>query len=1243
MTVIGSPDLLKLNDELHTIPERVFLPVPKTVVATATINQTTFTYPVAALTVASTSGWANIKTGMLVFIGTAAGLYDVGIAVVRKAPGASTLYIDAKSLGDPGRGENYCLPLQPGQHITIIKHYPLFSIYSRIYNQVFYKLFDVPYSDQLINPDPVCNVGPWDWAFVGPSNTATTTFSCASSFVWGNKIKVAQVWDIDGGTLAGGSSLSDEEIEVEFDPGFYIISCTITDSGGKSHTARTYRWICTRSGADAPFSYRYAVNMASDRETPKGRDLRIRFSDNTPAINEQDLTFPTQGWLYAETPRFGGEEVSEGVIVDKCVGYLEAKSHSVQRGITDSTIEIKSPLQYILDMGIATQSMSETSTPTNWAEIPVTLSNPYGALWYVLHWHCPNFLSNHDYIVPDDYLKLRKQSFVLPADNFGGQIKAIEDLSVGNVGCRSDGALVLEQHPFKWLSNTERASLTTRMSLQQRHAVDESLEAGFNWKGKVSSVTGYSFAFDGGAEAVPFGAIAPGRNASQGSSKPTFPTFIVPVSENQGRTSQVVGNVFALENRERPTVRLTVDRNLDVFTCANVSEMYLLDIEALYIGGEAVRAVPTNITRTWTQRGRGWEKRIVVDFDLEAFGQPGEVINIPRSAAWNWIYDGWLPELNLPLDPKIPEFPDLSEAQFGVMFAVNSLGEIGRTSTLLEKTVHWESFRGNLIGRVLDFVILPDSDYITSNYTAGDLELFAVAYDDEAEEIRIYSTADGRAFAEDVVWAEEYSASLPQEDFFGSACIVTPHDSSDIIFAAWSTVNGTKFWRLYSGSDDNGTVGASADGGGLDKPLAATIIGDDVYCCGALLLGGWQIFRAQNAGSFTALNNHPGTSAKFAEAAPVLNHDTAALFASANLLDDQVTSTTQTSFEEYPFGEGSSTWQRLSSAPAAINQSVYYGLHSVIKTPLQEDGYVHTVERLAFRTEVRLYYKCNGVLCAGDPPGPPNYYPPNNWDNVHPGDVSGSWTFYWALIDDEGDFLYTAEPLSFTLIDNPPVGNSDTGIVLQPEYLPASMGFTRIRYRWFLDIDKTFASEIENVAGVVVYLRSDDQLNFGTGQWNDSSLSNINLVEIHLNDAFFELDTTRNKFDGFKEYRISSPSGGSPAWTEISPGASFAARTAYAFANDLNSSGDNTIIQVAINNKGERQNLRSLNVGDAWTVLDTKSAYDGVRASTPVTVFFGFNAIDLAVSNPRKRYPRIGDWASSIGPVGFIRKVQGLG
>lgn len=110
---------------------RYLSPVPDADIATALINQASFTYPLFELTVDNTSAdWGDVREGDTVYIGTSAGASDVGIYRVRLTPSSTILYLGETSAQDVGlvpvsiRTASFA----NNQYVTVKRRFDLWSI-----------------------------------------------------------------------------------------------------------------------------------------------------------------------------------------------------------------------------------------------------------------------------------------------------------------------------------------------------------------------------------------------------------------------------------------------------------------------------------------------------------------------------------------------------------------------------------------------------------------------------------------------------------------------------------------------------------------------------------------------------------------------------------------------------------------------------------------------------------------------------------------------------------------------------------------------------------------------------------------------------------------------------------------------------------------------------------------------------------------------------------------------------------
>ncbi len=308
---------------------------PKVVIGTARINQTTFTYPLGALTVDTVilngglSSLADVPVGSLVWVGTTAGARDALTTVVRKPCTANTLYISGMSKGDPGRAVYEPKVLADGQYVTILAIKPLWGLLSRVLaTGAIYKQFDAPYTDEGSNPSPVCNIGRWRRARLGGGGTVDVTLTNAAiagvkpaTRAWAGKTISAYSWwwrDQNyslntGGAFVGGSA--SEAATIRFDTaGFYIVYCQVTDSAGKTHTGEVYVWVEDGTGAVDLDNWRLESLHRNRSHAQATLVLRGDVAE--------DVVFPGAAFLYSKEVYFNGAQVAEGAIVDSFVGYV---------------------------------------------------------------------------------------------------------------------------------------------------------------------------------------------------------------------------------------------------------------------------------------------------------------------------------------------------------------------------------------------------------------------------------------------------------------------------------------------------------------------------------------------------------------------------------------------------------------------------------------------------------------------------------------------------------------------------------------------------------------------------------------------------------------------------------------------------------------------------------------------------------------------------------------------------------
>lgn len=848
-------DIAKLRAGRHTT-EVVINAVPKVVVATARINQTSFTYPISEIVTDNEVGWADAKFGQMVLIGTAPGASDVMTGIVRKPTIAGKLYIDAKNLGDAGYTMSIVTPLAEDQYITIIKYRPPWGLLSSIRKGIFYKAWDRVYSGENRSPEPIPVLGPWRQAFVDDSGMATVAFDCSESYYW-NKTAGSILWNLDGGSVFSGS-LSANAVTGEFAPGFYEITCRLTDSAGKIHTGYRYLWVNStdRTSEFAPFNYRFLTTITSDRQEVAGRSMTM---DVSGRFDNEEL-FSGQAFIVTERPKFNGEYLEdESNFVTTFVGYRPDRSVTATAFDSTTTINLEGPLVIGKSIVTATQQIVEVQSPANWTQCTQVLSNPVGAAWYAMVYHAPYLVDGHDFRFDARLPLLRKRSFQFVATEIATQLQSVAETFLGIIGCQSDGTVAMVLNPM-YFTNDDRNLMETWWTWLPGD-ISETITKPYSFRVTSGQVFGGAFSYDG-KEPTPYNSLAPGYSRAQSSVTSQMPAFIVTKAKGQTEVNRLVGHQLAYDNKRAQEFGFVADGNIDIIEPTGINRWNVLQLAASYDPqSEAVndRMIPVRVTRTWSQDGET-TKSIQIDWMPESFGQPGITVPVNRGGANTPETDGWTPG---GLDVYQPTTPDLN-ITVPIMLGWNEQGIHARSFTFAAPKVFWRRTNGLITWLTRDMTLDYTSPYFTSS---GRLGVWAVA-DNGSNELYIYYAEN--ILAQTVIWTLEQTFALNTADgYVGKARIISSKEEPNFTLMAWKDRTGVRYSRSTLSSHTwsaAARVGASVTDTEHDDFDIGVSVFDETQCIIAPdgSVNGddgkldWFLYAATSkAGSFAKVGNVP--------------------------------------------------------------------------------------------------------------------------------------------------------------------------------------------------------------------------------------------------------------------------------------------------------------------------------------------------------------------------------------------------
>lgn len=802
--------------------------VPLNIVATAQIAQATFNYPLASLSVDTTSAdWlTEAKVGRMVIIGTAPGLADVLYGVIRDTTTSNTLYINPIQAGEPGYARDIQQILADNQYISVVKFRPAWGHMSAIRKGKFFKFHNdafSPASDR--HPNDLINLGRHQQAYVDPDTGLARFTIDVSRFHWSGNSYSSHTWGLDGQTQISASST---QLVIDCEPGCHEITYTLTNNRGKVTTA--YRYLFANDDSDyPPLNVQYALGEIDCQQDRQGSTYTLAFQE---AIDDT-VIFPGQLWLMTEHPQWGSytpDDLSDpdGVVTHH-VGYVAEAQTRTARGERITNITLESPVKLARQVPVEKQVIIEKKTPANWAEVTKTLSNPVGMFYYLSMLHAPYLINGHDFDFGEGLgnstsaylLGLRRQIINLDQDvTLGGQLEQLSRFldGEGNIGSRCDGTTVMVRCPLYFSSSTRNALADQWTYLAGD--IEGELERPLRFRAQVGKTFAGAFGFSGQSQSEAWRSMAPGYVRSQAGGEVTMDDTTVTTSAGQTRVNELSGFHHARQNKRSAAFTFRVNGNMDVAEPCDMHHWWALTLDAYYDPfGESwsdARMLTERVTRRWSGPGTV-RKEITVEVEPESFGYPGITIPQNPGAGATWVKK---PAPNY-FDPYQNRPPDLA-LDLDVMLAWNDILRSGRSFNFATPHTAWAHFRDEVISACLDW----HSAYFS--VSTDPLGCAVLTYDEDAGALTLYEVPDLMAatptFNSVEVWASVDSGG----GFYEHAHIVVSKEEPDFWLMCYKNSTGVYVDR----STDAGTtwegvfrVGAEVD----DDSFALEALGVAVY------------------------------------------------------------------------------------------------------------------------------------------------------------------------------------------------------------------------------------------------------------------------------------------------------------------------------------------------------------------------------------------------------------------------------
>lgn len=590
-------------------------------IATAQVDAAAgLTFPLATLPVKNTSvNWLNITAGMTLWVGSAAGLNDIGIYRIRSTPGGTTsldimeigsgdLGLIARQVRDTSIGNNH--------YLTIINTYDVWSVLPRIIytggtTGDIREDYDLTVGTRLTAPEPIVNCTlngrPGDLGkYVGDGNTLSLT-AVVTVLHWPTSSSATYLWAVPAGFtgVSGGTSTT---LTATVPPGKYVLKCIITPNVGGAVEIVRHIIVCN----DSTFPAIKIAELSSDTRDFQGR--KISFALNDVAIsNIQD----GQKCIVWDESYWNGTDV--GTSLTTVSGWLAKTSWSMEPGLKRSTADLIGPAQALQYLGGTSQIMEHAATPVNWEQVPASLCSLPFIIWFMLRYRCGNILKQYDVNLPA-LTGLYSQGFTVAKGTLYAQLVALSQrYGSANFGCDSSGSFFIAKSPSMYRN---KSGLVTRDSLTYGKFSKVNLKIDFTQK--TRQVRGEGFSWDQSALLdTPYFSDAPER-PGQGTSDETLGYQVV---STQDELNERTGLFYAYKNNPI-SGDLTIPKNRDVYEPAQMQRILLTipanlsPIGVQWQGYITVKSVSKN-------RLPNGATDIVLTFEGETSGVDGVTVNIP--------------------------------------------------------------------------------------------------------------------------------------------------------------------------------------------------------------------------------------------------------------------------------------------------------------------------------------------------------------------------------------------------------------------------------------------------------------------------------------------------------------------------------------------------------------------------------------------------------------------------------------
>jgi PKD repeat protein len=394
----------------------------------------------------------NCVSGMTVWIGSAPGLYDIGVARLRDSTAHGPSWDHGDGTGTLYIGTTSEIPFAtppPIQYVTVLNEFGLWPRHPYVdpVAGTVYMDRDIPHTNQHIYFDPVPVFGPHVVIeLVG--GTAVVAFDASLSYSCAEPASVlSYVWWCAGAVV---SSPATATTNITFSTaGTYRVRLMLTATyGAITKTTTAYRYVIVHDVENPLIKAPVLESCEGDYDTG-GWSYRVTLHSEATRTNIRDrqlCILVAKDW-YGDTQQSIGPIAGRENIV--CVGWIDGESITRSNDTGDVSFDVQGPHFWLEKMpGYPTGVDDKTSAPTAWTEIEkLTIRK---GVWHFLHWRTttttimdiPMLCPTWEIATPR-----RLATTYTPAGSLSEQLRAIADRIFARAICDRYGRIYCDVDP----------------------------------------------------------------------------------------------------------------------------------------------------------------------------------------------------------------------------------------------------------------------------------------------------------------------------------------------------------------------------------------------------------------------------------------------------------------------------------------------------------------------------------------------------------------------------------------------------------------------------------------------------------------------------------------------------------------------------------------------------------------------------------------------------------------------------